>query len=345
MLQGELDRQLQRPAIAVREPNGGDHQRYSIYFYAHSRPLIRFTFFNFSVPRTLHLSTEQKQLAIFRQQSWIDSASVQPFDKRMSHFPQGELIHSQRSKFQTLSIYQSGPLRLLRIDDQAIQSACDLSAPQRLCLPYSRMMMGAFLFQPTPQRFLILGLGGGDMVRYLHHSLPRCHITAVDIDAVTIDIARRYFALPESRVDIVCGDAGAFVSCDNRTEVDTLFVDLYIPRQPPPLLYDAPFFSHCRDCLSRSGVMVLNVITEDAGQFREIVRQVRERFDYRCVCAKVPGHSNVIIFAFNREPAQTLRADLLATARQLSQRYELDFNAIVDALFDTNPLKEGELIL
>ena len=262
----------------------------------------------------------------------------------MTHFPQGQLIHLRRSEFQTLAVYQAEQLRLLRVDDQAIQSACNLLAPEQLCLPYAQFMMGIFLFQPAPEKVLLLGLGGGDMVRYLHHALPQCQLTAVDIDANTFDIAQRYFELPDDRVDGVCQEAHHFVE-SNRGRYHTVLIDLYATQGPPALLHDIGFFEHCRQRLTLDGVLALNLITEDADVFADIVCKIRLVFNSLSVCAKVPGHKNIIIFAFNKKPAQTGRADLSENARQLSQRYELNFNAIVEALFDSHPLKDGELIL
>ena len=206
------------------------------------------------------------------------------------------------------------------------------------------MMMGVFLFQPAPEMILLLGLGGGDMVRYLHHTLPRCRMDCVDIDPDVIDIAQHYFGLPSSRVNLTCDDAGRFIQ-SSHTTYDTIFVDIYAPRAQLLRLYNWDFFDHCHQQLNRGGVLSLNLVTEDAALFQSILCKIRECFNYLSVCAKVAGHNNVIIFAFKTKPAEISHAGLLAKTQQLSRQYELDFNPTINALFKTNPLKSGELII
>src|SRR5881628_3367970 len=58
-------------------------------------------------------------------------------------------------------VVDNGRRRFLHFDFDAIQSAMDLSDPQRLALAYTRKMMAFLLFNCAPKRILLLGLGGG----------------------------------------------------------------------------------------------------------------------------------------------------------------------------------------
>lgn len=256
----------------------------------------------------------------------------------------GQLIHLRRTQHQTLSVYQQGDIRQLRVDDAAIQSAIDLNAPTHLLLPYTQAMMAMLLFQPVPARVLMLGLGGGDMVRFLHHHLTDIAIRAVEIDREVITLARDYFELPERRCEYIEEDASRFIQNDHGI-YDTLLVDIYDSNGPPIMFRHWEFFLHCQRLLSPQGVLALNLITEDEKLFRDIIHKVRETFGYLSLCLKIPGHKNVIIFAFNKKPARVDRAGLFDYATELSGRYDLDFTALVENLFTTNPLNAGELIL
>ena len=256
----------------------------------------------------------------------------------------GQLIHLRRTRYQTLGVYQKDHIRQLRVDEAAIQSAIDLNAPARLYLPYTQAMMAMLLFQPPPARVLMLGLGGGDMVRYLHHHLAKVKLRSVEIDPEVIAVAHDYFGLPQSRCEYIEDDASHFIQHD-RESYDSLLVDIYANADPPAMFHRWEFFLHCQRLLNRQGIFALNLITEDPQLFRGIIHKVRETFGYLSLCLKVPGHKNVIIFAFNKKPARIDRAGLFDYALELSDRYELDFTTLVENLFATNPLEAGELVL
>lgn len=253
------------------------------------------------------------------------------------------MIHSQYSPIQTIEIYQSGRLRLLRTDPQAIQSAIDLDHPHALLLPYMPLMMANLLFQPPPRRCLLLGLGGGDLIRYLHHHTPNSKITAVELDAAMADISQRYFALPDSsNIQLIIEDAACFIAT-NRRPVETLLVDLYSHNGIPALLQEDEFYHGCYRALTRDGIMVVNLLINHAQELHTILRKIRQQFQQLTLCLTVAGYKNVIVIAFRQPPATLDRAGLMRRATELSPRFGLSFAEMVENLFATNPLAGGEL--
>lgn len=73
-----------------------------------------------------------------------------------------------------------------------------LKTPHRLILPNMELMMVFLLFQRRPDKILMLGLGGGDMVRYLHHVLPEATLQIAESDSAMVHISREYFFLPDA---------------------------------------------------------------------------------------------------------------------------------------------------
>jgi spermidine synthase len=132
------------------------------------------------------------------------------------------------------------------------QSAMDLLHPERLVFAYERLMFLAFALAPKPEAALLLGLGGGAMLRHLDAYLPDCLTTIVERDRAVIDLARRYFHLARPVVaaeaeDIAADCAGAF---------DVVLVDLYdaqgavsVPRE---------FWLDCVACLKPGGCLAIN---------------------------------------------------------------------------------------
>ncbi|MEK7064710.1 MAG: methyltransferase domain-containing protein, partial [Patescibacteria group bacterium] len=63
-----------------------------------------------------------------------------------------------------------------------------------------------------PESVLLLGLGGGSVIKYLRRRYPRARLTAVEIDSVMIEIARKHFHIDSVKnLKIVNQDAMAFI--------------------------------------------------------------------------------------------------------------------------------------
>lgn len=103
------------------------------------------------------------------------------------------------------------------------QSAMDLLRPERLVFGYERLMLAAFALTPEPRSALLLGLGGGAMVRHLAAYLPGCEVTVVEREPAVRAIARRYFHVRNS---VVMADAGEVAAAARRV-FDVVLVDLY----------------------------------------------------------------------------------------------------------------------
>ncbi len=103
------------------------------------------------------------------------------------------------------------------------QSAMDLLRPEKLVFGYERLMLAAFALAREPRSALLLGLGGGAMLRHLSAYLPDCAVTVVEREPVVRAIARRYFHLKHA---VVMGDAGEVVAAARRA-FDVVLVDLY----------------------------------------------------------------------------------------------------------------------
>lgn len=103
------------------------------------------------------------------------------------------------------------------------QSAMDLLRPEKLVFGYERLMLAAFALAREPRSALLLGLGGGAMLRHLAAYLPECDVTVVEREPVVRALARRHFYLKHS---VVMADAGEVVAAARRA-FDVIMVDLY----------------------------------------------------------------------------------------------------------------------
>ncbi|MCC5844574.1 MAG: fused MFS/spermidine synthase [Verrucomicrobia bacterium] len=77
-----------------------------------------------------------------------------------------------------------------------------------------------------PESLLLLGLGGGTVLRQLRFFLPDTRMTAVEIDPGMIRLARTHMAIDELDLEIIQDDAYAFLQRDTR-RFDRVIDDLY----------------------------------------------------------------------------------------------------------------------
>ena len=70
----------------------------------------------------------------------------------------------------------------LHFNDLSVQSEMSIDMPDELVIGYTRAMMSFLLFEPSPKRIAMIGLGGGSLAKYCYRYLPRTEITVVEIN-------------------------------------------------------------------------------------------------------------------------------------------------------------------
>lgn len=140
------------------------------------------------------------------------------------------------------------------------QSGMDLLHPERLIFVYERLMLVALALAAQPRRALLLGLGGGAMLRHLRAYLPDCAVSVVERDRTVIALARRFFHID---APVIEADAQDFVA-DAGGRYDVVFADLYDGRGMASV--EAGFWRDCAAALTPGGCLAVNwaAFVEDA---------------------------------------------------------------------------------
>jgi spermidine synthase len=93
-------------------------------------------------------------------------------------------------------ILDHGRRRFLYFDFDNVQSAMSLEHPDRLNLGYTRRMMAFLLFNGSPGRILLLGLGGGSLAKFCYRRLPLAAITAIEDNEHVIALREQFCIHP-----------------------------------------------------------------------------------------------------------------------------------------------------
>lgn len=205
----------------------------------------------------------------------------------------------------------------LSFESSLIQSCMRLDAPDELVLDYTRAMMGFLLFNPAPASILMVGLGGGSMLKYLHKHLPDADLTAVEINQEVIDMRQDFHIPPDSdRLRIVCADGARFLHRPPR-QYDVILVDGFTGQGLPEALCSRSFYQHCRTALAPGGWLVANV-QADTAQTREVMRRLGKAFSGAVISAESDEGGNEIMMATTDNTVFNTQADFEARWRALA---------------------------
>jgi spermidine synthase len=238
----------------------------------------------------------------------------------------GQLEHEETSAFSTIRVRRNGDIRLLTFvrDDgrELVQSRVDLTAPQTLSSPYARSMFASYLYQPAPRRVLVVGLGGGAMVRFLAHHAPDVQIDAVEIDPVVVRLADQYFGVRSGdRVRVVTADAVAFIEATTE-RYDVIFMDAFLRPSSetddtgvPSRLKTVAFLGRVKQALAPGGVVAFNINQHAA--MADDIAAVTEAFGRVAIYRCTPAENEVVVATADAMPAdEAIRARIGALDTQ-----------------------------
>ena len=250
-----------------------------------------------------------------------------------------ECIHSETSPSGRIEVWQEDGRRSLWFDDTILQSEIDLGDPGKLPNPANRAMLGHLMFVHRPQHVLLAGCGGGAVARWFHFHDAAISGEAIEISPAVARIARDYFDFPATdstwRLEIANVQEYATRSSQR---YDFVLVDLEHDQQTPAWATSPAFLSTCRQRLTATGVLTVNLIIDDATNVAQAIWNLRRVFDRRVLCLPVPGHDNLIIMAFNALPDTRSLAIGASAAERL---WGLEFATFLNRLKKHNPLGSG----
>ena len=216
----------------------------------------------------------------------------------------GSLEHEEVSDFSRIRVRRDGDVRALTFvrDDghEVVQSRVNLSEPQTLVSPYAHRMFASYLYQPLPRRVLIVGLGGGAMVRFLTHHEPQVQIDAVEIDPAVVRLADQYFGVRSGgNVHVHTVDAVTFVeSAANR--YDLILMDAFLRPSSdtdttgvPTRLKTLEFLGHLKQALAPGGVVAFNL--NEHARMADDIAAVATTFGQAAVYRCPPSDNKVVI--------------------------------------------------
>jgi spermidine synthase len=218
--------------------------------------------------------------------------------------------------------------------DGCTQSEMRLDDPYALVNEYTRKMMGFLAFQPRPGRVLLIGLGGGSLVKYCHRHLPSTQITAVEIDPDVLALRSQFFVPPDDeRLRIIQADGADYIAqMVNRGErTNAILVDAYNHKGIAKAVVKRSFIENAKRCLCENGVFVMNLVAETADSLRHIAT-IRQVFGESVVAIPMRQGGNLVVFAGQTlyDPQRVRMA--VRNAKRIEDRLGLFFPTLIQRL-------------
>ena len=236
-----------------------------------------------------------------------------------------------------LLVLDDGDHRSLHFGTGPVQSRMAFSDPSTLVLAYTQAMMAALLFIPPPRHAVLIGLGGGSLVRFLRHHQPACRLTVVEPDRDVQQAARQWFRLDDDpAVEIETCGGEAFLCRPGDGATDLLLVDAFAAHAPASELEQPEVFAGCREQLSPRGVAVFNLWSSPAEMLQRPLQLIGSAFDNRLLRLPVSGKGNLIILAFPHAVPNLQDRRLILHARHLRSRLGLDMPDFLNRLRQVN---------
>lgn len=221
-------------------------------------------------------------------------------------------------------VIEQSDFRGLYFSRDFTQSGMRLSDSTALEFAYTRKMMSFLLFVHEPRRILMLGLGGGSLVKFCHRHLPQACITAVEIDPNVLAF-RDQFLLPpdDARLNVVQGDAADYLR-DSDAKFDVIMLDAFDRDGASPSVSSRGFYLDLRAALSANGTMVANMIGPKAERAAHL-DTIADAFNGNIVVLPIKSDGNYLVFAFRDSNFEPRWRWIESQTKAMQKRFGLDF--------------------
>ena len=228
-------------------------------------------------------------------------------------------------------VMDDGERRFLHFNGRLIQSAMRLAEPNDLDLRYTQKMMSFLLFRSRPRRVLLIGLGGGSLVKFCHYRLPATHMTVLENNPDVIALRDAFLVPPDSpNLKVLEADGAEYLE-QMEKGIDVLLVDAFDSAGFAPGLVNREFFEQARAKLTGSGVLVVN-LAGDAETYAGLIGVVMQVFDDRVIVFPVREDDNYVLLAFKDPKFEPDWRRLHALAKELRSKYGLDFPTFLEKI-------------
>lgn len=197
--------------------------------------------------------------------------------------------------------------KLDKIDN--IQSAISKKNQYNLLMDYSKI--GAFTpaLVENPERFLVIGMGGGNLPSYWLNKLDNIKIDSVEISPEVYELAQKYFGVKKSESHkIHITDGRKYVRNYKGDKYDVVFLDAYSNSGFVPIhLISKEFYQQVGNVMAENGILGINIHVLDNSKkeyLKRMLATIKSSFKNILVYGTEKNvEGNKVVFASNSKKA------------------------------------------
>ena len=209
--------------------------------------------------------------------------------KLAKHLANGKIIYFCNDNAR-LEVVENKHFRWLLLDN-VVQSIINKRASHTLTLPHQIGLMLPLLFN-TPENILILGLGGGDLHRFLLRITPTAQLTTIESNQTIIQCYQTYFSQGNNQHTIIESDVFKWVKKQNQLDYEWIIVDIFSAK-----LDDSIWLTFIVDCLNKvkNNTYVSINITDSSEKHLNALFTLLKKYSGSITYFMIPHYQNVIV--------------------------------------------------
>ncbi|MGH1407690.1 MAG: spermidine synthase [Rhodomicrobiaceae bacterium] len=237
-----------------------------------------------------------------------------------------KLLEKVESPYNTIYIYKQTPYITLAFGHKSrryVESRRNPNDLTELPVEYTKSFTIGMAYPKNLNSFLMIGMGGGSTSWYLHKSLPKAKVVAVELDPEIIRLSRKYYGFKQNGKQ---SENFTISELDGRMHIlrkkqkhDIIFVDAYRGQFVPFHLMTKEFFTLAKKRLSQGGVMVQN-IEPSTMLYDSAIATISSVFDHVDVYR---GGGNIVAIAYDGEKKSI--ESLIDKATQLQETHKFRY--------------------
>ncbi|MEP3476654.1 MAG: fused MFS/spermidine synthase [Hyphomicrobiales bacterium] len=237
-----------------------------------------------------------------------------------------KLLEKVESPYNTIYIYKQTPYITLAFGHKSrryVESRRNPNDLTELPVEYTKSFTIGMAYPKNLNSFLMIGMGGGSTSWYLHKSLPKAKVVAVELDPEIVRLSRKYYGFKQNGKQ---SENFTISELDGRMHIlrkkqkhDIIFVDAYRGQFVPFHLMTKEFFTLAKKRLSKGGVMVQN-IEPSTMLYDSAIATISSVFDHVDVYR---GGGNIVAIAYDGEKKSI--ESLIDKATQLQETHKFRY--------------------